>query len=76
MESDKQVYQTTGPRKVKKRKRLTPLGRFVVFVFLCFLSAVIGSLIGYSVIGEGNPIEVFHPQTWIHFIQVIIQSLI
>ncbi|WP_338751950.1 DNA-directed RNA polymerase subunit beta [Bacillus sp. FJAT-52991] len=56
------------------KTQLTPFGRFIVTMFFLWITATIGALIGYSVIGKGNPIEVFDPQTWIHLVEVLYQS--
>ncbi|MFL0362311.1 DNA-directed RNA polymerase subunit beta [Bacillus sp. PK3_68] len=63
-------------RKKKKRTRLTPLGRFVVNLFLLALFATVGAIVGYSVVGNGNPLEVFLPATWIHLVEVLVNSLL
>ncbi|OKL37595.1 hypothetical protein BLL40_04630 [Domibacillus mangrovi] len=65
----------TEQRKRKKETRLTPLGRFMLALFTMVITAVIGALIGYSIIGTGDPIEVFMPDTWIHLSDVIVKSL-
>ncbi|WP_227431874.1 DNA-directed RNA polymerase subunit beta [Domibacillus aminovorans] len=44
-------------------------------LFTMVITAVIGALIGYSIIGTGDPIEVFMPDTWIHLSDVIVRSL-
>lgn len=63
-------------RKKKKRTRLTPLGRFIVNLFLLVFFAATGAIVGYSIVGNGNPLEVFLPQTWIHLIEVLVNSLL
>ncbi|HEY9577337.1 MAG TPA: DNA-directed RNA polymerase subunit beta [Pseudobacillus sp.] len=63
-------------RKKKKRTKLTPLGRFIVNVFLLAFFAVAGAMVGYSVVGNGNPLEVFLPGIWIHLVEVLVNSLL
>lgn len=63
-------------RKKKKRTRLTPLGRFIVNLFLLVLFAVAGAMVGYSVVGNGDLFEVFLPATWIHLVEVLVNSLL
>jgi hypothetical protein len=65
----------TGKQTGRKETRLTPLGRFMLALFIIVITAVIGALIGYSIIGTGNPFDVFMPSTWIHLYDVIVKSL-
>ncbi|MCP3761457.1 DNA-directed RNA polymerase subunit beta [Domibacillus sp. A3M-37] len=61
--------------KRRKETRLTPLGRFMISLFFIVLTAIIGALIGYSIIGQGDPIEVFKADTWIQLYDVVVNSL-
>lgn len=65
----------TEQQKRTKQTRLTPLGRFMISLFFSVLTAFIGALIGYSVIGQGNPIDVVKPGTWIQLYEVVVNSL-
>ncbi|OMP66604.1 DNA-directed RNA polymerase subunit beta [Domibacillus epiphyticus] len=65
----------TEQRKRRKETRLTPLGRFMLTWFFIVITALTGALIGYSLIGTGNPIDVFLPDTWIHLFDVVVKSL-
>lgn len=53
-------------KQVKKEKNEFSLGKNILFVILILLlSAAIGMMIGYSLLGNGhNPIEVFRPSLW------------
>ncbi|WP_046174572.1 DNA-directed RNA polymerase subunit beta [Domibacillus indicus] len=62
-------------RKRRKETRLTPLGRFMLSLIFIVLTAIIGALIGYSVIGQGDPIDVFKLDTWIQLYEVVVNSL-
>jgi hypothetical protein len=62
---------TKQHRKVRKKKKLTPLGRFVVNLFLVALTAYIGAVIGYSVIGDGNPTDILKPSVWTNLFSTI-----
>lgn len=59
----------------KKESRLTPLGHFMISILFIAVTAVIGMIVGYSVIGEGNPIDVFKLDTWVQLYEVVINSL-
>ncbi|KAB7707450.1 DNA-directed RNA polymerase subunit beta [Bacillus aerolatus] len=67
---------TQDLQRKKKRTRLTPLGRFIVNLFLIGLFATAGAIVGYSIIGHGNPFEIFLPRTWIHLMEVLYKSLL
>lgn len=43
-------------------------------MFFLWAVATMGAIIGYSVIGGGNPLEVFDPQIWIHLVEVLYNS--
>ncbi|MEK4027738.1 DNA-directed RNA polymerase subunit beta [Pseudobacillus sp. FSL P4-0506] len=45
-------------------------------LFLLALFATVGAIVGYSVVGNGNPLEVFLPATWIHLVEVLVNSLL
>jgi DNA-directed RNA polymerase subunit beta len=62
-------------KKRRKQTRLTPLGRFILSLIFIVLTAVLGALIGYSLIGQGNPIDVFKLDTWIQLYDVVVNSL-
>lgn len=62
-------------RKRTKETRLTPLGRLMISLFFIALTAVAGALIGYSIIGQGDPVDVFKPDTWIQLYDVVMNSL-
>lgn len=54
------------------RRRLIPIWLRLVIVFvLVLLSGMIGAMVGYGVIGDGNPFEALKPATWQHIIDLI-----
>ncbi|MFK4998768.1 DNA-directed RNA polymerase subunit beta [Bacillus sp. N9] len=46
----------------------------VVVVILIALSLATGLMVGYGVIGDGNPTDVFHKSTWTHIIDLVIKN--
>ncbi|AKP48799.1 MULTISPECIES: DNA-directed RNA polymerase subunit beta [Bacillus] len=62
---------TEQQRKVRKKKKLTPLGRFIVNLFLVAFTAFVGAVIGYSVIGHGKPMDVLKPSMWMNLFSTI-----
>lgn len=54
------------------RRRLIPIWLRLVIVFvLVLLSGMIGAMVGYGVIGEGNAWDALKPATWQHIIDLI-----
>lgn len=40
--------------------------KIVLVFFLVFLAFIIGAMIGYGVLGDGDPFAVFEKDTWVH----------
>ncbi len=54
------------------RRRLIPIWLRLVIVFvLVLLSGMIGAMVGYGVIGEGNAWDALKPATWQHIVDLI-----
>lgn len=45
--------------------------RIVIVVVLIIVAAIVGAMIGYGVIGSGNPLQVFNPTTWTHVFDIM-----
>ncbi|WP_026677329.1 DNA-directed RNA polymerase subunit beta [Fictibacillus gelatini] len=67
-EKRKQLKEKPG----KKRKRLFPIWlRLLVIAVLVCVCFMVGTIIGYGVIGNGNKADVFKPSTWTHIIDLV-----
>ncbi|ACJ35032.1 MULTISPECIES: DNA-directed RNA polymerase subunit beta [Anoxybacillus] len=56
----------------RPRRRLVPIWLRLVIVFvLVLLSGMIGAMVGYGVIGEGNAWDALKPATWQHIVDLI-----
>ncbi|GAC90568.1 hypothetical protein KN10_1004 [Anoxybacillus flavithermus NBRC 109594] len=56
----------------RPRRRLIPIWLRLVIVFvLVLLSGMIGAMVGYGVIGEGNAWDALKPSTWQHIVDLI-----
>ncbi|MCG3084817.1 MULTISPECIES: DNA-directed RNA polymerase subunit beta [unclassified Anoxybacillus] len=56
----------------RPRRRLVPIWLRLVIVFvLVLLSGMIGAMVGYGVLGDGNPFEALKPSTWQHIVDLI-----
>lgn len=52
--------------------RLIPIWlRIVIILALVVVAAVVGAMIGYSVMGEGKAMDVFKPATWQHIFDIM-----
>lgn len=64
--------QRTERRKKRERKRLFPIWlRLVIVVVLITISAAVGAIVGYSVLGTGKPLDVFKKATWQHITDIV-----
>ncbi|MFV9510439.1 DNA-directed RNA polymerase subunit beta [Tepidibacillus sp. LV47] len=61
----------------KQKKETTPRSQAKTHQLALFLMVVaiialfVGSMIGYGVLGKGNPLQVLNPGTWIHIIRLV-----
>ena len=40
--------------------------KIVLVIVLIVLAFIIGAMIGYGVVGDGNPFAIFEKETWVH----------
>ncbi|GAB3045107.1 DNA-directed RNA polymerase subunit beta [Virgibacillus ainsalahensis] len=61
--------------KAKQRRRVFPIWlRIIVVLLLAAGALIIGLMIGFGVIGDGNPIEILNKETWEHVVDIVIQG--
>jgi polyferredoxin len=59
-------------KKKKIRIRLFPIWlRILIVLFLIIVCFFVGAMIGYGVIGDGNPFDVFKKSTWTHIYDIV-----
>lgn len=59
-------------RRKKPRRRLFPIWLRVIVVLLLFAaSLMIGLMVGYGVLGDGNPTDALKKETWQHILELI-----
>jgi len=57
------------------RKRIFPIPlRIIVVLLLAGLALMIGLMIGYGVLGDGNPSDVLQKETWQHIIDIVVKE--
>jgi hypothetical protein len=58
----------------RPRRRMFPIWlRIIVVLSLAVTALVVGLMVGYGVIGDGNPIEALKVDTWQHLIDIIVK---
>lgn len=71
----KEDAESREDRKKKPKKlriRLIPIWLRVIIVLVLIVAFfMIGTMIGYGVIGNGKPTDVFNGETWTHIIEII-----
>lgn len=59
----------------KIRIRLIPIWlRLIIIAVLIVVCLILGAIVGYSVIGDGEANEVFNKSTWTHIIDLITKN--
>lgn len=59
-------------RKKRIRIRLIPIWlRIIIVLVLMIVFFFIGTMIGYGIIGDGNPFDVFKKSTWTHIFDIV-----
>lgn len=59
-------------RKEKYRVRIVPIWlRVIIVLLLAVVALVLGLMVGYGVIGDGNATEVLRKETWQHIIDIV-----
>lgn len=62
-------------RKKKPRIRLIPIWlRLIIFAVLTALSLAAGAMVGYGVIGDGEPMDALKIETWKHIYDIIFEG--
>lgn len=76
MKKEKQkekLEKKVNPRRI--RLRLIPIWlRLFLVVLLIAASLAGGLMVGYGVIGDGNPTDVFNKSTWTHIIDLVVKN--
>ncbi|MFX0560769.1 DNA-directed RNA polymerase subunit beta [Tepidibacillus infernus] len=78
MESQQAKVRSRSERHTTEKKKKKTVGskqslNRLAFLLIAFaiISFFVGSIIGYGVLGKGNPLEILNPTTWVHMYQLI-----
>jgi len=68
-----QVNDTENQKKKssKPKKKLKTFQLTLLLMVIAFIAMFVGSLIGYGILGGGNPLQVLNPVTWTHIYQLV-----
>lgn len=72
-EQSREAKRKKARREKKRLKvRVVPIWlRLLIIIILCAAALVGGAMIGYGIIGKGNPMDVFNRHTWTHIRDII-----
>ncbi|MGD6778408.1 DNA-directed RNA polymerase subunit beta [Sutcliffiella horikoshii] len=60
------------PEKLKWRIRLIPIWlRIIILLAAMVIATVAGAMVGYGVLGGGNPMDVLEKETWQHILDLV-----
>ncbi|MFC3040425.1 DNA-directed RNA polymerase subunit beta [Virgibacillus xinjiangensis] len=75
--SRKEIKQQKKAEKLasQPRRRVFPIWlRIIVVILLAAIALIAGLMIGYSVLGDGNPLEILRAETWEHIYDIVFQG--
>ncbi|MCA0971007.1 DNA-directed RNA polymerase subunit beta [Halobacillus litoralis] len=59
----------------KGRRRILPIWlRIIIIVLLSALALILGAMVGYGIIGDGNPTDALQWETWQHIIDIVTKT--
>lgn len=68
----KKIEERRTARREKIRVRLIPIWlRIVLVLFAIVVSVLSGVIVGYGVIGDGNPMDALSKSTWTHIVDLV-----
>jgi hypothetical protein len=68
----RQEEKEEKPTKLLPRRRLIPIWlRLLIVAVLIVVSTVSGAIVGYSILGDGKPLDALKPSTWQHIIDLV-----
>lgn len=71
----KQHKKAEKKKSIKPRRRAFPIWlRIIVILLLAVAALMAGLMIGYGLIGDGNPMDALKIETWQHIIDIVLQE--
>ena len=73
--STRKQQKAERKKRKKPRRRAFPIWlRIIVVLLLCALALVLGAMVGYGIIGNGKPTDVFDMGTWRHIVEIVTKT--
>ncbi|MCG5102691.1 DNA-directed RNA polymerase subunit beta [Oceanobacillus alkalisoli] len=73
--SKKEQEKRNEKRNNSLRVRVFPIWlRIIIVIILAIFALVAGLMIGFGIIGDGNPIDALKVETWRHIIDIVIKE--
>lgn len=69
-QEQKEVKQLSS-KSYATRSIMLMILRIVIVVLLLGIAAVIGAMVGYGIIGDGEAMDVLKPSTWTHVFDIM-----
>lgn len=71
----KQHQKAEKKKQIKPRRRVFPIWlRLIVVILLAAAALMAGLMIGYGLLGDGNPLDALRLETWQHLIDIVMQE--
>lgn len=72
LKKERENHNGESLRNKRIRVRLIPVWlRVIIVAVLMVIAICIGAIIGYSVLGDGKPTDVFKKSTWTHIMDIV-----
>jgi|SRR5699024_2454556 len=69
---EKKTTRSKRKKKKKYRARKFPIWLRIIVVLILFgLSLIVGLMVGYGFLGDGNPVDALNKDTWQHIIDIV-----
>lgn len=69
----KQAQKEERSSTLSKRRRVFPIWlRLIVVLLLAAKAMMIGLMVGYGVLGDGNPLDALRVETWQHIFNIVV----
>jgi len=74
-EAKKQKEKQDDESPKKHRRRIFPIWlRIIIVLLICAVALLAGLMIGYGILGDGNPTDALKIDTWQHIIDIVTKT--
>ncbi|QHE53772.1 DNA-directed RNA polymerase subunit beta [Pontibacillus sp. HMF3514] len=74
-EAKQQKEKQNDENPKKYRRRILPIWlRIIIVLVICAVALLAGLMIGYGIIGDGNPTDALKIDTWQHIIDIVTKT--